>query len=269
MLRRILNYIVYTNLIVSLSASLLCTGLLSYLGLTSVNRYGVFIFFATLFVYNFQRLVKTRSNESKWLYWVNEHLPLVLIICTISSIITVIWFIVKFDASLVILGVIGFAGVISVLYVLKLGKTNLRDIPHVKIYLIAFVWAVMIVLFPLMNEGQLEGNIHLFILHFLYILAVTIPFDIRDLKYDHDYHKTIPQLVGVLGAKIIGVGLLVIFAAGMFYFDASFISNPYFYVALVTQMLLIVFMTVKRSDLYCAGFIDGAIALLGLSYWMN
>jgi 4-hydroxybenzoate polyprenyltransferase len=45
---------------------------------------------------------------------------------------------------------------------------------------------------------------------FLFVFAITIPFDIRDLKYDAQNLKTIPLFFGVQKSKIIGVLALII-----------------------------------------------------------
>jgi hypothetical protein len=46
-------------------------------------------------------------------------------------------------------------------------------------------------------------------------------------------------------------------------------TNSVFYFAILAQMILVIFMNERRSDLYCAGLIDGSIALLGASYFFN
>jgi len=44
--------------------------------------------------------------------------------------------------------------------------------------------------------------------------------------------------------------------------------NVLFYIAIITQLVLLIGMNEKRNDMYCAGLIDGAIAILGLSYFL-
>jgi len=105
--------------------------------------------------------------------------------------------------------------------------------------------------------------------HYLYILAVTIPFDIRDLKFDDSSQKTIPQIAGVKGAKAIAIISMSLFVTLVIWLKVSLLFNPLFIVAVAVQTVLILATTKSRGDLYCAGGIDGAIALLGLAYLFN
>ena len=44
-----------------------------------------------------------------------------------------------------------------------------------------------------------------------FILAITIPFDIRDLKYDKSNLKTLPIIFGASKARLIGLLSLLVF----------------------------------------------------------
>jgi hypothetical protein len=103
-------------------------------------------------------------------------------------------------------------GIITLLYTLPfLPKTkNLRDVSGLKIFVIAFVWTGATVGLPLLEAGKgyryLTTEITCYALsRFFLIIALTIPFEIRDSKLDRPYLKTLPQWVGVRYTKIIGV----------------------------------------------------------------
>ena len=120
----------------------------------------------------------------------------------------------------------------------------------------------------MLNEEIDKAVIDFSIAHYAYVLAVTIPFDIRDLKYDWPSQKTIPQFFGIFGAKAIGVILLLFFDGYMISILDDLMFNPLFHSAVVIQIVLVIYMNEKRPDSYCAGLIDGSIALLGLSYFL-
>ena len=163
---------------------------------------------------------------------------------------------------------LGSSALISTLYVLKIRGKNMRQIPHLKIHLISISWVAVVIVFPSINESKYEALIGSAIAHYLYVLAVTIPFDIRDLKYDMPEQRTIPQVVGVNASKLISIVLLLCFAVIMLCFvEGYLLLNPWFFIAVFAQIALVLFMNEKRSDIYCAGLIDGSIALLGLSYF--
>ncbi len=62
---------------------------------------------------------------------------------------------------------------------------------------------------------------------------------------------------------------LLLFWALMLYANDRLLTNYVFHTAIVVQLLLILGMNEKRSDLYCAGGIDGAISVLGVSYFLS
>lgn len=163
---------------------------------------------------------------------------------------------------------------ISFLYIFRLKGRNLRDVPNLKIHLIAFAWVSILILFPFLTrfyvtESFIRSFIALIIGHYFYVLAVTIPFDIRDLKYDEKNQKTIPQRIGVHGSKLLSIVLLLLGSIFLVGLTPIRSDNYMFYLAIAVQIGLVLGMSTKRSDLYCAGWVDGAIALLGLAYFMN
>ena len=107
-------------------------------------------------------------------------------------------------------------GAFSLAYVVPfLGRQRrLRDINHIKIYLIAVVWAFVTVVLPsLALQQAFSLSISLMALErALFIFVITLPFDIRDLKVDaHSTVKTIPSILGVKKTLQLGYGLLVLF----------------------------------------------------------
>lgn len=233
--------------------------------------YGLYAFFSTLCVYNLQRLFKiTRYKRTPWLLWVHRYRVYiyVLVAGSFAGAALCLLSLLKFQWAALLCIVL--AGLISVFYVVKVkGKINLRDIPYLKIHLIAFTWVLVLILFPLMNEHATSHGYSYAIAHYAYVLAITIPFDIRDLKYDEAEKKTIPQVLGVQGAKILSVVLLAMFLATMVVFIPDLRDNYLIYSAVLVQLLLVFAMNPQRSDLYCAGGIDGAIGLLGLAYYLG
>ena len=110
------------------------------------------------------------------------------------------------------------ASIISLSYPIKIiplgnQKVSLRELPRAKIFLIALVWSIVsVALITLENESFYSlDTLLLFISRFSFVLAITIPFDIRDLKYDDLSLKTIPQIYGEKKAKMIAVYCLAFF----------------------------------------------------------
>lgn len=220
-------------------------------------------------VYNGQRLFKSEQpNQTPWLDWVKRYqrlLFLVVIFCSIASLVSLLSILNWNIKTLFLLAV---SGAISALYVIKIKGINMREIPYLKIHLIGISWSLILIVFPILNEDLNEPYAIYGLAYYLYVVAVTIPFDIRDLKHDKVEHKTIPQVLGVIKSKWIATLMLGAFVLLMAIVKTSFLYNPVFIMAVLVQLVLILLMNEKRSDVYCAGLIDGAIALLGISYFL-
>lgn len=90
---------------------------------------------------------------------------------------------------------------------------NLRNLGGLKIFVVALVWAGATVILPsLTSNNSITWDIWIESLQrFLFVLILIVPFEVRDLKYDHEDLKTLPQRYGVVRTKIFGSFLVVPF----------------------------------------------------------
>jgi 4-hydroxybenzoate polyprenyltransferase len=90
---------------------------------------------------------------------------------------------------------------------------NLRKTPGLKIFIVATVWSLLIVVFPIINfTNKLDVSFLIFFVQVLIFVIVTIfPFEIRDLNSDCKQLRTIPQIIGVKNTKVLALCLLIIF----------------------------------------------------------
>ena len=162
-----------------------------------------------------------------------------------------------------------FLGLITFFYAIPMGlKTpkNLRSIGGVKIYIIAFVWAMTTVALPIL-ESQLSLNFEHWILivqRTFIIIVLMLPFEIRDLDLDQIYLSTIPQKIGVRNTKIIGYALLG--DALLLEFVKHQFDQNRFLIVVFLVVILILFLvksTPKRSRYYTAFWVE-AIPILTL-----
>lgn len=243
-------------------------GFCSYLKIENWLEYGGLAFFSTFAVYNGQRLFKSRGHyKTPWLKWVdhNKHLLYALVSSSMSiAVAFVLW--IGFQTNLALLLLCG-SMLVSMFYVIPLGKRNLRELPYLKIHLIAISWSVVLIIFPMVNSELMDNLLWFGLAHYFYILGVAIPFDIRDLKYDDKSQKTIPQVIGISASRIVALFCLVLYSIIVLFIDENFWLNPVFFIALAVQAALILFINENKSDIYTAGWIDGAIGLLGVAYF--
>jgi len=226
------------------------------------------VFFATILSYSFQRVVRHTNNgsiNSSRHLWVYNQKNFLLGIIVLSSIVSGYFFFTLFTFS----ELVYFSPLIAIalFYAVKLFDKSLRDISFLKIILIAISWASVTVLIPsYINQSFLQVDVWvLFTLNFLYIFALVIPFDIRDLDIDESDKKTIPQITGVKSAKIIGALLIVIcgiFACVML--DQAVPLLPVY----VLSIIVVLLTNKKRTEFFYAFGIDGLILLFPISTWI-
>ncbi|MEQ9063985.1 MAG: UbiA family prenyltransferase [Vicingaceae bacterium] len=109
-------------------------------------------------------------------------------------------------------------GIFSIAYSfpIKVGSRwhNLRTIPFGKLPSIVFVWTLMSVVFPLGFEslGCMDYTL-IVLLRIFFLLAITVPFDIRDMEADRiEGIKTIPILVGWRRSRSISLLFIALFS---------------------------------------------------------
>ncbi len=270
MFKTIIKYIIHLNFVIATSAGLLIAGICNVFLIENDLYYGFFGFFSTLFVYNSQRLFKANiETKTAWLKWVYQHRKIIFFLSISSGIISgYLFFKLLNKVTPIIVLLFILAIMISLFYVIKIKGRSLRELPYVKIHSIALTWTLVIVLFPILNENIYDLDILLIFIpaNYIYFVAVAIPFDIRDLKHDSLTQRTIPQVVGIRNSKLISILLLISTALGIGIVFPNILKTLTFVIALSTQITLIVLTTVNRQEIYYSLLIDGAIALLGISY---
>lgn len=242
LLKRIFTFYIFSNLHVSLAAFSLTKITLIDFGIHE-NTTPTLVFFATFISYNFIRYMKLSEIYDDLSYWLKVNQILMIVLNLIGLVILLLLALnLRFKAFLIL---IPFALVIF-FYVIpfRKGNKNLRNIASFKLSLIAVSWAGVTVLFPLLNQDIVfSGDVWIvFIQRFLFILAIAIPFDIRDLKLDAAQLKTLPQSIGVLKSKLIGVLSLSLFFMLTFFLASGdslkWITNLLIAVASVILLIL-------------------------------
>lgn len=177
----------------------------------------MFVALSIVFSYNFIRYYELKTNRLLWLKdWFNQNRKPLFVL----NVISIISFIaITFFTSFNIKGlyiVIPFV-FMTFFYVIPIAKFNgveisFRNFPAIKIFSIAFSWAGVSLLLPLAEAGVMfNSDIYLeFIQRVALLIAIIIPFDIRDVKIDDQLLQTLPQILGIKWSKIIGFSLLLV-----------------------------------------------------------
>lgn len=227
------------------------------------------IFFATLLLYALHHTVgleKVKPFKDKGRYSViarfKHH---ILFYAAVSAMAGIFLF---FSQPLKVqLGLIAPA-VISLAYVLPFlsKKRRLRDLHFIKIFLIAATWAWITVFVP--AQGQdMEKNIPMALMcleRMLFVFAITLPFDIRDLKVDRFVKvKTIPSLIGIKKTKLLALfSLAVMLGISWINYHSDAYSGGHFLALSISAFstgILIFFSDRVKHDYYFTGLLDGTM----------
>ena len=218
------NYLFFGNIFISVCAfcQFWTTCLLWELPLPVAL--GLFVFLSTFLLYNFDRLLPYKLEQqaafSNRRAWTEQHKAVIICLMVIAGAGALyLFFTVVFYRYNILL--LGHLVLLSVMYSLPVLPMRgqlwpLRHIPLLKIFLIAYVWTCVTVWLPLLanNQPVFSTEAWLFFLRrFLFILPITIIFDIRDVERDQVAGTiTLPGTIGVSKAKFIAWGSLVLFS---------------------------------------------------------
>ncbi|HMG08270.1 MAG TPA: UbiA family prenyltransferase, partial [Mucilaginibacter sp.] len=148
---------------------------------------------------------------------------------------------------------------------------GLRNIPGLKPFLITLVWTMSCVLFPVLevlhrhtNDISMRDTTILIAKRFLFIGALTIPFDIRDLFDDRTQGlKTIPVAWGEKNAYLFCQVLLAGYVVLLFLFRRNGFSSDFWALTLTVILTgwLIFKSAWKKDEYYYFFFMDGVLIL--------
>lgn len=266
-----IRFVIYSNLWVALAVGAWSFQTLMLLGEQTQWPLAAFTASATFFTYNYQRYQKIAQHNKRLSdrnNWISTHALWVKYFSWAGAIISLF-----FARHLLLrdLWILIFPAVLSLLYVLpkslqSFGQ-NLRDIPYIKIHVIAISWVISCLSLPFIHTlgpGALLGHTHLWLMaeKYLFVLAITIPFDIRDLQHDEADKKTIPQLLGVKKARtsaLTAMALSFAISSWVFY-QIEFYNAAQWWSILISDgigITLIALTHPRRKESFYAGWLDG------------
>ncbi|NEM96568.1 UbiA prenyltransferase family protein [Pontibacter burrus] len=274
MFRQLLNYLLYSSVFISVCAFSLTIETYLLAELPVSLPMAVFVFLATLFTYNLssiQRVLLHRNaeperNQQQDSWWHRHRVGMAIVGTGSLGMATIVYFYFGLRLNfwfLLHLAIISIGYTIPIVYRRKDAKP-LRRVPLLKVFLIAYVWAVVTGLFPLIDAGifVLEPQaLQLFLRRFLFILALALLFDIRDYTYDRQTNTlTVPGLIGVNYTKLLSVVLLLVYALIVVQSESGGTMLALLVSALIAG-LVVLFSSEFRPRVYFLLLADGAMLL--------
>lgn len=243
---------------------------------------------ATMFIYQFSRWtffkdVPNDLSRDKLYYWMEKNRMVVMFLmgCSIvSGLVTAFFVRVEAIEAMFVLGTISFLYNINI----PIGKGKVftvRKIPFTKIFLIAFVWASMAVILPWIQEYGWKWDMRafqLFLLQFLFIFIITLPFDINDIEVDKEVGvRTIPIALGAKKSKVLLTILSVLYTIffTIWVVDSSVVIHQVtvFLTGIMVLIFSLLYKTIVRSNRaekwQIMLWYDGSLILYFLIYFLS
>lgn len=166
-----------------------------------------FIFFGAITAYNFVKYAKIAGLHHRQLTNSLKTIQVFSALCfflLLYSVFYLPWNVLLITAAF---------GLPTFFYAVPLVRhKSLRNFTGIKIFVVAFVWAGITVIIPVVTAvDDISGDVLLtFCQRILIVVALMLPFEIRDVPYDSLNLKTLPQQIGVWGTKMVGEGILLL-----------------------------------------------------------
>ncbi|HTH83488.1 MAG TPA: hypothetical protein VL490_11165 [Mucilaginibacter sp.] len=273
----VFDFLLFSNVFMALCAVAQAAVTFYLIGSKPLYPILALLFTSTIGIYNFSILITKPAEPEKSPFlrvrWFFAHHRL-MVTCTIVSILSLVplFFLVSTESRLLLI----FLGILSFAYGLPLftmgdHKFGLRNIPGLKPFLITLVWTMSSVLLPILEAQDMHlTNISmrdttiLIAKRFLFIGALTVPFDIRDLFEDRKSGlKTIPVIIGERRAYLFCQVLLAGYIVLLFLYQNNGFSTNFW--ALTTTALLagwLIFKSEwKKNEYYYFFYMDGVLIL--------
>lgn len=227
------------------------------------------VFYGTIVGYNF---IKYGSEARRFYIVKTRHIKSIQYFSFICFTLCVYYL---FHLTAPALMLLGGLIVLSFFYAVPLYTSvrNIRNSPGIKIFIVALVWSGVTVLLPLVDNYEvlisgkgfaLDAGIE-WLQRCLFIVVLTIPFEIRDMTVDDLSLGTIPQKVGVKRAKSLGIFLLcLVLVLELLKRNSLWQDTVSMFIILVLTMLALVFSREKQNKYYCSFLVEGIPVLWGV-----
>ena len=260
-LKIIFEFYINSSLHVALSVYALIRITEFYFSLSYNEELDYFIFYGTITGYNFVKYAGIAKLHHMSL---TKNLRLIQIF-SLFSFLLMCYYLIQIDLR-ILLYFIPFS-LLTLFYAIPIFKgltKNLRNIGTLKIFIIAIVWSGVTSLIPLVSQGEIGINEVMYsIQRFLFVVVLTLPFDIRDMQYDKKYLQTIPQVIGVERTKKLGF-ILLLFTVIIEFFITPNPSFKFVYMIVFFVLLLFLQRTKIKQSKYYASFWVEAIPVFWL-----
>jgi len=287
MLLKLLKFIINSHIFLALATVSITLATQAQLGLRpKFDAFVAMIFLATVFDYNLHRYLTLKSipdsihiKKNSWAgsnFSVLKALIFISFTLLVSSLcflrINTLYFIVPLAA-------------IALLYSVSYLKNRWngywhKRIPGVKTIVLVFIWTASTVFLVGVNHEYKTGSAEMLLVgieRFAFILAIAIPFDIRDMEIDkRSGINTIPIALGAVKAfQISNISLGIALSITIYHYSglSMFFTLTAFIISVAITFFSINSKKLRSLPYYHNGILDGCLLLHGIllcgSYYLH
>jgi 4-hydroxybenzoate polyprenyltransferase len=274
-LQRVLNAVLYSSVWLAGAAAVQTAATFRRWPAAGVSyRVVLLVFAATLLVYNLDAVLPFKHGQpagaSGRKAWQQQHRRALALLAGVAALGGGYFFLA--DGWWRYLPALLPLAALALLYSWPLGRWRgkpwaLREVPLLKIFLIAGVWSAITVGLPtLVLHRPLAEAAGLLAQRFCLVLALAIVFDIRDLSRDRAAGtRTFPVVLGLAGAKAVALAFLA--GAMVLGFERGVPPLGLALTALAAATVILL-ADERRSDYFFALWADGVLLVPAVLYFM-
>lgn len=259
--KRVFNFYLDASIHVALAVFALVMVTVEILNISVDMHFSWFLFFGTIVCYNF---IKYGVEAEKYILVANQYHKNIQFF-SFAALVPIFYhaYFLNIETWLGIGSLMLLVG----LYALPVipNTRNLRSLGVLKIFIVALVWSGVTVIVPLLSVKGFIFSSDVYIeaaQRFVLVFILLVPFEIRDLAYDHENLKTLPQRYGVVNTKLFGAFAVILF------FFLTFLKNNISQTELIGKGLLflilgiLMFITKRNQSKYFSSFWVESIPIL-------
>jgi len=273
----VIDPVLFSNIFMSLCAVTQALVTLQLIGARPTYPLLILLFTSTLFIYNIsiflskpKRPARSPFRRMRWFFYYYKAMVVITAACAVS--LVPLFFLISERSRLLLI----LLSVLSVGYSLPIFKKGnkrfgLRNVPGIKSLMITLVWVMSCVVLPIFESEhwqQIRVSVSdeaiLIAKRALFIFALTIPFDIRDLFQDSTAGtKTIPVIFGEKKAYLFCQALLAGYMVLLFLFKGNGFNHDFFALSLTAILMgwLIFKSEWEKDEYYYFFYMDGVLIL--------
>jgi len=253
------------------SSSHVALAVVSLCALTSLN-YGIplnhwlllFVFFSTVVGYNFAKYFPSKKQKKSAHPKSFKFIKIISFISLIGLLFSC--FFIRLETVLVSIGL----SVFNFFYAIPLPHKTLREVPFLKVFIIAFIWTAVTLGLPIIEaQTNLVYDHKLYfdiVERFCWIILLLIPFEIRDYNYDKHSLKTLATVFGINGLKVFGIALILILAFLRLRSDGF--ENKVVYSIIYLSLALVLVLSKRHQSQHYASFWVEGLPIFWLACWL-